>query len=208
MSALLRRLYYRLRPPPEDPGLIGRRVRRLRVNGQWKYNQDEGVVVGSFVDADRRLYQIRMDDHVVSCPLPDEAFEITNERVTSDELGKPVDLPEVRRSRDGNWWNVGSGYADYLPVVSGSPRWVRRQMVTTWRTLRLAYYRRWPVSENPDWIGRRVRYVGPERTGMIPGMEGVILSSEPYQDQRSYHIQFQTADCYGPLPSPEFELLT
>lgn len=105
---MLRRWYYRIRPPPEDPDLIGRRVRRgMRVDGAWRYNQQEGVIVDSWVDVDRRMYRILLDDHIglVSTTLPVDEYLIAEERVDTSRL--PVDdtLPEMRLSRTGGWYS-------------------------------------------------------------------------------------------------------
>ena len=133
MIAVLRRWYYRLRPPPEDQNLIGRRVRRgMRVNGAWRYNQQEGVIVGSWVDFDRRMYRILLDGRIgiVSTTLPVDEYLITEERVDASRFSIDNTLPEMRLSRTGGWYRVGSGYCEYC-----RPRtpWAKLAQKARWR---------------------------------------------------------------------------
>ena len=118
MITTLRRWYYRLRPPPEDPDLLGRRVRRgTRVNGVWKYNQQQGVIVDSWPDVDRRMYRILLDggSGVVSTTRPIDEYLITEDRGDTSGLVIDDELGETRLSRSGGWYGVGTEYSDYRP---------------------------------------------------------------------------------------------
>ncbi|MGQ0777253.1 MAG: hypothetical protein ACT4NY_23035 [Pseudonocardiales bacterium] len=116
MITTLRWWYYRLRPPPENPDLLGRRVRRgTRINGVWKYNQQGGVIVDSWPDGDRRMYRILLDGDigVVSTTLPIDNYLITEERGDTSGLVIDAALSETRLSRSGGWYGVGTRYSDY-----------------------------------------------------------------------------------------------
>lgn len=205
---MLRRWYYRLRPPLEDPDLIGRRVRRgMRVNGVWRYDQQEGVIVDSWVDFDRRMYRILLDDHigVVSTTLPVDEYLITDERVNTSRLTVDDTLPEMRLSRTGGWYRAGSGYCEYH-----RPRtpWGKLAQKARWRC-RQWYYLRWPTPENPAYIGKQVRFVRPANRKAMSFLSendvGVVTSSEPYYHQRLCHVVFGAVRVT--LPESWFELV-
>lgn len=194
MIAVLRRWYYRLWPPPEDQDLIGRRVRRgIRVNGAWRYNRQEGVIVGSWVDFDRRMYRILLDDRIgiVSTTLPVDEYLVTEERVDTSRFTVDDKLPEMHLSRTGGWYRPGGGYCEYY-----RPRtpWAKLTQKARWRC-RQWYYRRWPTPENPAYIGKQVRFVRPVHRKAISFLGendvGVVIGSEPYYHDRLYHVIFR-----------------
>lgn len=179
----------------------------MRVNGAWRYNQQEGVVVDSWVDFDRRMYRILLDDHigVVSTTLPVDEYLITEERVDTSQLAVDDTLPEMRLFRIGGWYRVGSGYCEYY-----RPRtpWGKLAQKARWRC-RQWYYRRWPAPENPAYIGKQVRFVRPASRKAMSFLSendvGVVTSSEPYYHQRLYHVVFGEARVT--LPESWFELV-
>lgn len=199
---------YLMCPPRENPELIGRKViGGAKIDGVWKYNQDEGVIVGSEADTDRRVYRIVFDEYVLVCPLPVDNFRITDETVT--ELPAATGLPAMRLTPRGGWHEVGSGYCEYVPEVFGTPRWWRQRAKKILRPLRRAYYRRWPPPEL--YVGRQVRALGTRGRRRLPepGRIGAVVDSHVSDEGvRLYGIEFDgRVIAHTQLPSSQFALV-